>query len=93
MKTFGCEAFVHIDSESRTKLEEQSKKCAFIGYNVNGFGYLLWDYENNKIIRSKDFIFNEKVIDAEALPTNQARAEDSWIYTSAHFEDILKFER
>jgi hypothetical protein len=62
LKTFGCEAFVHIDKENRTKVEEKSKKCTFIGYSVNDFGYCLWDYENKKIIRSRDGIFNEKVM-------------------------------
>jgi hypothetical protein len=62
LRTFGCEAFVHIDKENRTKLEEKSKKCTFIEYGVNDFGYLLWDYENHKIIRSRDVIFNEKVM-------------------------------
>jgi hypothetical protein len=46
LKTFDCEAFVHIDKENRTKLEEKSKKCTFIGYSVNDFGYHLWYYEN-----------------------------------------------
>ena len=27
LKTFGCEAFAHIDSKNRTKLEAKSKKC------------------------------------------------------------------
>jgi hypothetical protein len=62
LKTFDCEAFVHIDKENRTKLEAKSKKCTFIGYNVNDFGYHLWDYENQKIIRSRYLIFNEKVM-------------------------------
>jgi hypothetical protein len=44
LRTFGCEAFVHIDKENRTKLETKSKKCTFIGYCVNDFGYHLWDY-------------------------------------------------
>jgi hypothetical protein len=48
LKTFGCEAFVHIDKEKKTKLEEKSKKCTFIRYNVNDFGYHLSDYENKK---------------------------------------------
>jgi hypothetical protein len=56
LKTFGCEAFFHIDKENRTKIEEKSKKCTFIGYGVNDFGYRLWDYENQKIIRSRDVI-------------------------------------
>jgi hypothetical protein len=62
LKTFGYEAFVHIDKENRTNLEEKSNKCTFIGYGVNNFGYRLWDYENHKIIRSRDVIFNEKFI-------------------------------
>jgi hypothetical protein len=62
LKTFGCEAFVHIDKENRTKLEAKSKKCTFIEYSVNDFGYLLWDYKNHKIIRSRDVIVNEKVM-------------------------------
>eukprot|EP00253_Pinus_taeda_P008132 PITA_08132 len=52
LKPFGCEAFVHINKENRTKLEAKSKKCTFIGYGVNDFGYHLYDYENHKIIRS-----------------------------------------
>jgi len=67
LKTFGCEAFVHIDKENRTKLEAKSKKCTFIGYGVNDFGYHLWDYENKKIIRSRDVIFNEKVMYKDQL--------------------------
>jgi len=62
LRTFGCEAFVHNNKENRTKLEVKSKKCTFIGYGVNDFGYRLYDYENHKIIRSRDVIFNEKVL-------------------------------
>jgi hypothetical protein len=67
LNNFGCVAFVHIDKENRTKLEEKSKKCTFIGYNVNDFGYRLWDYENHKIIRSRDVIFNEKFMYKDQL--------------------------
>ena len=62
LRTFGCEAFVHIDKENITKLEDNSKKCTFIGYEVDDFGYRLWDYKNHKIIRSRDVVFNEKVM-------------------------------
>jgi hypothetical protein len=67
LKTFGCESFVHIDKKNRTKLEEKSKKCTFFGYSVNDLGYPLWDYENNKIIRIRDVIFNEKVMYKDQL--------------------------
>ena len=47
LKTFGCEAFAHIDSENRTKMEDKSKKYVFVGYGINEFGYRLWDFENH----------------------------------------------
>jgi hypothetical protein len=75
LKTFGCEAFVHIDKENRTKLEAKSKKCTFIGYGVNDFGYQLWDYENKKIIRSRDVIFNEKVMYKDKLQGKKQETE------------------
>jgi hypothetical protein len=31
LNIFDCEAFVHINKENRTKIEEKSKKCTFIG--------------------------------------------------------------
>jgi len=62
LKTFGCEAFIRINKENRTKLEEKSKKCTFIGYGVNDFSYLFYDYEKHKFIRSGDVIFlNERI--------------------------------
>ena len=67
MRTFGCEEFVHIDKENRTKIEDKSKKCTLIGYEVDDFGYHLWDYENYKIIRIRDVVFNEKVMYKDLL--------------------------
>ena len=62
LKTFGCEAFSLIDSKNRTKMEDKSKKCVFIRYDIDEFGYRLWDFKNHKTIRSRDIIFNEKVL-------------------------------
>jgi hypothetical protein len=74
-KNFSCESFVHIDKENRTKLEAKSKKCTFIGYSVNNFGYRLWDYENKKIIRSIYFIFTEKVMYKDQLQGKKHKKE------------------
>ena len=59
LKIFGCEEFVHIPKENRTKLDDQSMKCIFLGYADEDFGYYLWDLVKHKIIRSMDVIFNE----------------------------------
>lgn len=37
-------------------------KCIFLGYANEEFGYRLWDLVKNKIIRSRDDIFNESKI-------------------------------
>ncbi|KAK3009710.1 hypothetical protein RJ639_013759 [Escallonia herrerae] len=59
LKVFGCIAYAHIDKEERKKLDSKSQKCVFIGYGGDEYGYCLWDYEHNKIIRSRDVIFDE----------------------------------
>ena len=59
LKIFGCEAFVHIPKENRTKLDDKSMKCIFLGYVDEDLGYHLWDPIKHKIIRSRDVIFNE----------------------------------
>ena len=59
LKIFGCEAFVHIPKENRTKLDDKSMKCIFLGYADDEFGYHLLDLIKYKIIRSRDVIFNE----------------------------------
>ena len=77
LRTFGCEAFVHIDKENRTKLKDKSKKCTFIRYRVDGFGYRLWDYENHKIISSRYVVFNEKVMNKDQLQGNKEEKENT----------------
>jgi len=77
LNTFGCETFVHIDKENRTKLEEKSNKCTFIRYDVNDFGYHLWVYENHKIMRSRDVVFNEKLMYKDQSKRNKRENENT----------------
>ena len=67
LKTFSFETFAHIDSKNRTNLEAKSKKYVYFGYGIDEFGYRLWDFENCKIIRSRDVILNEKVLYKDLL--------------------------
>ena len=32
LKDFGCDAYVHVPKEKRSKLDNKAKKCIFIGY-------------------------------------------------------------
>ena len=56
-----------FDKENRTKLDDKSQKCTFIGYGIDDYGYWLWDFENIKLIRSRYIISNEKVMYKEQL--------------------------
>jgi len=49
LKIFGCEAF-YIPKENRTKLDDKSMKCIFLGYVDGELVYWLWDLVKNKVI-------------------------------------------
>jgi hypothetical protein len=57
--------------------EAKSKKCTFIGYGINYFGYRLYDYKNHKIIRSRDVVFNEKVMYKDQLHRKKWEKENT----------------
>jgi len=79
LKVFGCVSYVHIDSDARNKLDVKSKKCFFISYGDKEFGFRFWDDQNRKIIRSRNVIFNEKVLykDRSSVETDMANSDTS----------------
>lgn len=103
LKIFGCEAYAHIDKETRKKLDPKSLKCYFIGYGVDGLGYKLWDNVGQKVIRSRDVVFNEnrlykdrhmqndveepEFIDLEDVPSNGIKVQQD-----AQVEEHVKEE-
>ena len=59
LRVFGCDAYVHVPDQDRTKLQSKSKKGIFIGYDETKQGYKVYDMEANKTIVSRDVLFNE----------------------------------
>ena len=39
LNVFGCDVFVHVPKEKRSKLEKKEVKCIFIGYKEGMKGY------------------------------------------------------
>jgi hypothetical protein len=39
LKVFGCDAFVHVPKEKRSKLDNKAVECIFIGYKEGMKGY------------------------------------------------------
>ena len=65
-KIFGCEAYAHIPKDERRKLDSKSLKCVFLGYGNNIKGYRLFDLNRERIIFSRDVIFNEMKFNFES---------------------------
>ena len=62
LKVFGCVSYVHIESNDRSKLNDKARKCFFISYGDEQFGYHFWDDQNWKIIRSRNVVFYETAL-------------------------------
>jgi hypothetical protein len=59
LKVFGCDAFVHVPKEKRSKMDKKEVKCIFIGYKEGMKGYKLWDPASRKTMYSRDVVFRE----------------------------------
>ena len=59
LRVFGCDAYVHVPKEKRTKLDSKSKKCIFIEYKDGLKGYKLWNLVTRKVVYSRDVMFKE----------------------------------
>lgn len=51
--------FIHIPNEQRTKLDEKSCQCVFIGYGDEKFGYKIYDPFAKKASKNRDITFFE----------------------------------
>jgi len=59
MRVFGCTAYAHIPEADRKKLDKKSNKLKFLEYGESQKGYRLLDMAKQKLIISRDVIFNE----------------------------------
>jgi hypothetical protein len=59
LRVFGCDAYVHVPKEKRSKMDNKAEKCIFIGYKDGVKGYNLWNPETKKIVYSQDVVFRE----------------------------------
>jgi hypothetical protein len=59
LKVFGCDAYVHVPKENRSKLDKKAEKCIVIGYKNGVKGYNLWNPKTKKIVYSQNVVFRE----------------------------------
>jgi len=70
MRVFGCDTYVPVPKEKKTKLDSKFERCIFIGYKDGLKGYKLWNQETRRVVYSPDVVFREVkyVIKHEVLP-------------------------
>ena len=50
---------MHIPNKGRTKLDDKSHKCVFLGVSEESKAYMLYDSTTKKVIVSRDVVFDE----------------------------------
>ena len=77
LRVFGCDAYVHVPKEKKSKLDNKSKQCIFIGYKDGLKGYKLQNPEISKVVCNQDVVFREVkyVVKHEVLPKEPEKIE------------------
>ena len=58
---FGCQAWVHVLKNKRSKLELKSQEIIFISYKLGSKGYQFWDAAHQHFKSSHDMKFKESI--------------------------------
>jgi hypothetical protein len=59
-KVFGCIEYAHMLKQTRSKLDDKSENCIFIGYDEQYKAYKLFNPITKKFILSRDVVFKEE---------------------------------
>ena len=59
MKVFGCDAYVHVPKEKRSKLDNKAEKRIYLSYKDDMKGCKFWIPVTKKTVYSRDVVFRE----------------------------------
>ncbi|BET01095.1 Reverse transcriptase (RNA-dependent DNA polymerase) [Nesidiocoris tenuis] len=65
LRIIGSVCYAHIPKQQRKKMSKKAVKGILIGYE-NNEGYRIWCKETNKLIRSRDVVFNEAPLPSDS---------------------------
>ena len=58
-RVFGCISHVHVPDNRRTKLDDKGLSCILLGVSEKSKAYRLYDPTSQRIIMSRDVVFEE----------------------------------
>ena len=73
-RVFGCISHVYVLDSKRTKLDDKSLSCVLLGVSEESKAYRLYDPTSQRIIISRDVVFEE---------------DKSWDWDKTHEESIM----
>lgn len=76
MKVWGCDAFIHVPDALRTKLEDKSKSCMFLGYDEKKLAYRVMVVSTMTIYSSRDVRFDEEQFTQSRAFTDGVDSDD-----------------
>ncbi|MGZ4851256.1 MAG: reverse transcriptase domain-containing protein, partial [Candidatus Bathyarchaeia archaeon] len=89
MRVFGCDAWYHVPTQKRKKLDSKGHKGMFIGFSEETLGWRILDVETMQVKVSKDVVFMEE----EFTASEQLRESREDDYSSDEQDDFQYFER
>jgi hypothetical protein len=89
-KIFGCSCYPLLRPYNKHKLDLRSKECVFLGYASHSKGYLCLDTSNNKLLISRNVVFDENTFpfltSSPTTPTlDTASPTNSWLSSLLYF--------
>ncbi|XP_070053662.1 ABC transporter B family member 27-like isoform X2 [Nicotiana tomentosiformis] len=61
LRIFGSIVYAHVPHQGRAKLDDQSVKHVFVGYDTSSKGYKLYNPSSGKMVVSRDVEFDEEL--------------------------------
>ncbi|GJR16118.1 retrovirus-related pol polyprotein from transposon TNT 1-94 [Tanacetum coccineum] len=89
-RIFRCVAHVHVPKEKRRKLDDKSIKCVLFGVSEETKAYRLYNPVKNKIIISKDVVFEEET--AWNWNQEQATSKDELEWEETTVQEVEESE-
>jgi hypothetical protein len=92
LKLFGCDTFVHVPKEKRSKLDKNKVKCIFIGYKEGMEGCNLWDHASRIFFYNQYVVFREvrRKFEPEGMVQTKDNPEKVWFEMRNEEDDLYE---
>jgi hypothetical protein len=76
LRIFGCQFYIHVPVEKRTKLEPSRQKGIFVGYNETSKAYRIFIPVQQKKVVSRDVKFEENLASRKSRETSAVTKDE-----------------